>query len=151
MRENLDPIGSRSDAELWSVLAKCRLDERFKSSDANGLDTPIEERGSNLSAGQKQLVCLARALIANRSILCIDEATASVDFETDHFIQRTIRSEFAHVTVLTIAHRINTIYDYDRVLVMDSGRVAEYDTVANLMADKTSLLYGLVNERKHLP
>jgi ATP-binding cassette subfamily C (CFTR/MRP) protein 10 len=149
LRENLDPTNTKSDDEIWQALEKCRLDTKFKSEqDEKGLDFEVEERGKNLSSGEKQLICLARALLSNRNILCIDEATASVDFETDSFIQKTIRSEFENVTVLTIAHRINTIFDYDKILVMDGGKVAEFDTVKNLIADKSSLFYNLVHETK---
>ena len=101
-----------------------------------------------MSAGERQLVCLARAILSNRKILCIDEATASVDFETDNFIQQTIRSEFKFVTVLTIAHRINTILDYDRVMVMDKGKVVEFDSVKALLANKASAFYQLVNSKE---
>ena len=149
LRENLDPTNTKSDDEIWQALEKCRLDTKFKNEQADkGLDFEVEERGKNLSSGEKQLICLARALLSNRNILCIDEATASVDFETDNFIQKTIRSEFENVTVLTIAHRINTIFDYDKILVMDGGKVAEFDTVKNLLANKSSLFFNLVHETK---
>ena len=149
LRENLDPTNTKSDDEIWQALEKCRLDTKFKNEqDDKGLDFEVEERGKNFSSGEKQLICLARALLSNRNILCIDEATASVDFETDNFIQKTIRSEFENVTVLTIAHRINTIFDYDKILVMDGGKVAEFDTVKNLLANKSSLFFNLVHETK---
>jgi ABC-type multidrug transport system fused ATPase/permease subunit len=146
LRENIDPTKTKSDDEIWRALAKVRLDKKFKNKDSNGLDTLIEEKGKNVSCGEKQLICLARAIASNRKILCIDEATASVDFETDNFIHQTIKQEFKHVTVLNIAPRINTIYDYDKIIVVDSGKVAEFDTVENLLANKASLFYSLVNE-----
>ncbi|CAF0839258.1 unnamed protein product [Brachionus calyciflorus] len=149
LRENLDPSGQRSDEELWQVLKETRLDQKFMQN-AAGLDMIIEETGKNLSVGEKQLICLARAILTNRKILCIDEATAQVDFETDNLIQETIRNKFRDTTVLTIAHRINTIFDYDKILVMDNGRVAEFNTVKNLMDDKNSLFYALVNETRNL-
>lgn len=144
----MDPSGLCSDADLWSALRDVHLDLKFRASQEpeSGLDWPIEEKGKNLSAGERQLVCLARAILANRSIICIDEATASVDFETDSFIQTTIRTKFKDVTVLTVAHRIKTIFDYDRILVMDEGRVAEFDTVANLLANPNSLFSRLCDE-----
>lgn len=149
LRENLDPSGQRDDSQLWDVLKKCRLDDKFKS-DPAGLDLKIEEKGKNLSSGEKQLACLARAMLTNRKILCIDEATASVDFETDRFIQETIRNEFAHFTVLTIAHRIDTILDYDRILVLDKGKVIEFDTPKSLLSNASSMFYSLVNSsNKH--
>lgn len=90
-----------------------------------GLNTKVGDGGGNLSAGQRQLICLARAALAGCKVLILDEATANVDTDTDKHIQRTIRTKFARSTVLTIAHRLNTVMDYDRVIVMDKGRVAE--------------------------
>lgn len=145
LRVNLDPSESKTDEQLWSVLADVHLAEKFRRL-PDGLDTLIEEKGKNLSSGEKQLVCLARAILSERKIICIDEATSSVDFETDKFIQETIRTKFRNVTVLTIAHRINTIFDYDRILVMNNGQVAEFDLVSNLLTNKTSLFYSLANE-----
>lgn len=145
LRENLDPTGTRSDADLWTVLKKCHLDQKFSTASTGGLDERLEEKGQNLSGGEKQLICLARALLTNRRILCIDEATASVDFQTDRLIQETIRSEFASTTVLTIAHRVQTILDCDRILAMSGGKVAEFDTVENLLAKPESVFYKLVN------
>ena len=147
LRSNLDPNRTRSDDEIWQALSRCRLDAKFRSM-PSGLDLEIEERGVNLSSGEKQLVCLTRAILSAKKILCIDEATASVDFETDNFIQQTLRDEFKDVTVLTIAHRINTIFDYDRVLVMSDGKIGEFGSVKNLLHNKQSLFYGLVSEQQ---
>lgn len=149
LRENLDPLGMKSDDEIWNVLQETALGVKF-SRDQDILNTMIEERGKNLSSGEKQLICLARAILANRKIICIDEATAQVDFETDNLIQNVIRSKFKNTTVLTIAHRIQTIFDYDRIMVLDSGRIAEFDTAQNLINDKNSLFYSLVNENPNL-
>ncbi len=101
-----------------------------------------------MSSGEKQLICLARALLSDRKILCIDEATASVDFQTDQLIQETIKSEFRETTVITIAHRVQTILEYDRILVMNEGRVAEFDTVEGLLGNQQSLFYRLVNSKE---
>lgn len=160
LRANLDPSGTKTDAELWSALRDVHLDLKFRASrndesessnrsnsSGSGLDWAIEEKGKNLSSGERQLVCLARAILANRSIICIDEATASVDFETDAFIQSTIRAKFKNVTVLTVAHRVNTIFDYDRILCLDAGRVVEFDTPSNLLA-RSSLFARLCNEAR---
>jgi ATP-binding cassette subfamily C (CFTR/MRP) protein 10 len=148
LRENLDPSESKTDDELWQALRKCRLDEKFRQH-VEGLNWLVEEKGKNLSTGEKQLICLARAVLSNRKILCIDEATASVDLETDNFVQQAIRNEFSNVTVLTIAHRINTIFDYDKIVVMSDGQIAEFDTVANLVSNKNSLFYSLLNEKEN--
>lgn len=109
----------------------------------SGLDHEILEGGSNLSVGQRQLMCLARALLRKTKVLILDEATAAVDLETDDLVQATIRREFSDCTVLTIAHRLNTIMDNNRVMVLDQGRIAEYDTPDNLLANKNSIFYGM--------
>merc|ERR1719391_1040359 len=106
----------------------------------------ITEGGTNLSVGQKQLLCLVRALLRKTKILVLDEATAAVDLETDDLIQKTIRQEFADCTVLTVAHRLRTVMDSTRVVVMDKGSIKEFDTPARLLKDKTSIFYSLANE-----
>lgn len=140
LRTNLDPFGVYEDAVLWSALKRAWLVDR-ESEGPEGqssrftLDTPIEDEGLNMSAGERSLVSLARALVKDSQIVVLDEATANVDYETDSRIQRTIATEFRHKTLLTIAHRINTILAYDRVLVMDKGQVAAFDTPAKLFTD----------------
>ncbi|KAI5951939.1 hypothetical protein KGF54_005014 [Candida jiufengensis] len=166
VRENLDPFGKYDDAKLWKVLELAHLkehiesmetepteDEKSKSKNPDeiikkkGLDAKIEDGGSNLSAGQKQLLCLARALLNETSkILVLDEATAAVDSQTDKIIQETIRSEFKDKTILTIAHRIDTIMDSDKILVLDHGKVAEFDSPQNLLKNKDSIFYSLSKE-----
>ena len=100
------------------------------------LDAQVAEGGKNLSHGAKQLICFARAILRKSKVLILDEATASIDNETDKKIQSLVRERFKDSTVLTIAHRLNTIYDSDRVLVMDSGQVIEYDAPQTLLADE---------------
>ncbi|KFR10532.1 Multidrug resistance-associated protein 7 [Opisthocomus hoazin] len=144
VRENLDPQGKRTDAELHEVLEQCHLRDAVTRM---GESEPIElgKRGKRLSVGQRQLVCLARALLTQAKVLCIDEATASVDQKTDQLLQQTIRQRFADKTVLTIAHRLNTILDSDRVLVMQAGRVAELDSPTHLSKKDGSLFQHLLH------
>ena len=111
-----------------------------------GLETEMSEGGSNFSVGQRQLVCLARAILRKTKILVLDEATAAVDLETDDLIQATIREEFSDCTVLTIAHRIKTILDNDRVLVMESGNIKEFDQPDVLLNDKESAFYKMAKD-----
>ncbi|NXW78217.1 MRP7 protein, partial [Hirundo rustica] len=146
IRENLDPQGKRTDAELREVLEQCHLWDAVTQ--MGGLDSELGERGKSLSVGQRQLVCLARALLTQAKVLCIDEATASVDPKTDQLLQQTIRQRFADKTVLTIAHRLNTILDSDRVLVMQAGRVAELDSPACLSQKDGSLFQRLLHSRQ---
>uniref|UniRef100_A0A7N9ARN0 ATP-binding cassette, sub-family C (CFTR/MRP), member 10 n=1 Tax=Mastacembelus armatus TaxID=205130 RepID=A0A7N9ARN0_9TELE len=130
IRENLDPCGRHPDQQLLDVLDQCHLSSVV--SRMGGLDAEVGERGKSLSVGQRQLLCLSRALLTQAKVLCIDEATASVDQKTDRLLQQTIRDMFQDKTVLTIAHRINTIMDCDRVLVMHAGKVVEFDSPAAL-------------------
>ncbi|BES88771.1 Multidrug resistance-associated protein [Nesidiocoris tenuis] len=144
LRRNLDPFLKHPDHELWAALEDIDLTEITK--DGHGLDSAISDCGNNLSVGQRQLICLARAVLKNRNIIVLDEATASVDPETDAQIQKTIRKRFAHCTVITIAHRLNTIMDCDRIIVMDAGRAVEMDTPHNLLQNEDGYFYSLVQE-----
>ncbi|XP_066862354.1 ATP-binding cassette sub-family C member 10 isoform X4 [Kogia breviceps] len=142
VRENLDPRGLYEDKALWQALEQCHLSEVIVS--GGGLDGELGEGGRSLSLGQRQLLCLARALLTDAKILCIDEATASVDQKTDQLLQQTICKRFANKTVLTIAHRLNTILNSDRVLVLQAGRVAELDSPAVLRKQPHSLFQQLL-------
>ncbi|MCI4375884.1 hypothetical protein PGIGA_G00114740 [Pangasianodon gigas] len=135
LRMNLDPFDAYSDEEVWSALELAHL-KHFVSGLPDKLNYECSEGGENLSLGQRQLVCLARALLRKTKILVLDEATAAVDLETDTLIQSTIRSQFEDCTVLTIAHRLNTIMDYTKVLVMDKGHIMEMDSPANLISQR---------------
>uniref|UniRef100_A0A3B3ZW81 ABC-type glutathione-S-conjugate transporter n=1 Tax=Periophthalmus magnuspinnatus TaxID=409849 RepID=A0A3B3ZW81_9GOBI len=135
LRMNLDPFDTYSDEEMWSALELAHL-KNFVSNLPDKLNYECSEGGENLSLGQRQLVCLARALLRKTKILVLDEATAAVDLETDTLIQSTIRTQFEDCTVLTIAHRLNTIMDYTRVIVMDRGHISEMDSPANLIAQR---------------
>lgn len=158
IRYNLDPLDQYSDEQRWKAIKLAKLEEQVKTMAADQdledpLDSQISESGANLSVGQRQLVCLARVLLrAQQSkdltlepskILILDEATSSVDAETDRIIQETIRSEFTDLTILTIAHRLETIMDNDKILVLERGEIAEFDTPANLLANENSQFYSL--------
>lgn len=145
LRMNLDPFEWYSDSKLWEALDHAHLKSFVSSLDA-GLDYDVVEGGENLSVGQRQLVCLARALLRKTKILVLDEATAAVDLETDSLIQTTIRKEFANSSVLTIAHRLNTVMDYDRIMVLDKGEVAEFDAPTVLLKNKKSIFYGMAKD-----
>ncbi|XP_045472447.1 probable multidrug resistance-associated protein lethal(2)03659 [Harmonia axyridis] len=143
MRKNLDPFEEYSDEVLWNALEQVELKETVDEM-TQGLHSLVSDSGSNFSVGERQLVCLARALIRNNKILVLDEATANVDPYTDSLIQKTIRNKFADCTVLTVAHRLNTVMDSDKILVMRAGRVEEFDHPHLLLEKKEGLLYGLV-------
>uniref|UniRef100_A0A8C9SE94 ATP-binding cassette, sub-family C (CFTR/MRP), member 3 n=1 Tax=Scleropages formosus TaxID=113540 RepID=A0A8C9SE94_SCLFO len=144
LRMNLDPFEKYSDDEVWRALELSHL-KKFVANHPSKLNLECTEGGENLSVGQRQLVCLARALLRKTRILILDEATAAIDLETDDLIQSTIRTQFEDCTVFTIAHRLNTIMDYTRVLVLDKGRIAEFDTPANLIAQK-GIFYGMAKD-----
>ncbi|XP_064381893.1 ATP-binding cassette sub-family C member 4-like isoform X2 [Halichondria panicea] len=143
MRYNLDPFNEFSDNELWDVLEQVQLKGAVEQLEGQ-LAGEVSEGGSNFSAGQKQLVCLARALLKKNKILILDEATANVDLKTDEIIQDTLHSNFAECTVITIAHRINTVIDSDKILVLESGEVKEFGRPRDLLQDKTSLFSEMV-------
>ncbi|KAK4841988.1 hypothetical protein QYF36_013851 [Acer negundo] len=145
VRTNLDPLEQHSDQEIWEVINKCRLEEIIRQ-DRRLLDAPVAEDGENWSLGQRQLVCLARVLLKKRRILVLDEATASIDTATDNVIQQTIREETNRCTVITVAHRIPTVIDNDLVLVLDEGKIVEYDSPGKLLEDNTSSFSKLVTE-----
>ncbi|KAG6453080.1 multidrug resistance-associated protein 1 isoform X1 [Manduca sexta] len=145
LRMNLDPFEVYTDEEIWRSLEHAHL-KTFVQGLQAGLRHEVAEGGENLSVGQRQLVCLARALLRKTPLLVLDEATAAVDLETDELIQKTIRSEFASCTVLTIAHRLNTIMDSTKVMVLDRGQLVEYAPPEQLLQDKNSIFYSMAKD-----
>ncbi|XP_020506427.1 LOW QUALITY PROTEIN: ATP-binding cassette sub-family C member 4 [Labrus bergylta] len=145
VRKNLDPFHQHLDDDLWRSLEEVQLKSVVEELPAK-LETVLAESGSNFSVGQRQLVCLARAILRKNRILIIDEATANVDPRTDELIQKTIRDKFRECTVLTIAHRLHTIIDSDRILVLDSGTIQELDCPFTLLQNKEGALYKLVQQ-----
>lgn len=146
LRSNLDPLNEFDDAALWAAIESVELKQIFHS-----LDHTIEKGGSNLSLGQRQLVCLARAVVRNNKILVLDEATANVDSKTDSLIQKTLRDKFSYCTVITIAHRLNTVMDSDKILVMDGGEIVEYDHPDTLLKNSNGHFYKLANQIDIMP
>ncbi|KAF9091354.1 hypothetical protein BGX23_005238 [Mortierella sp. AD031] len=145
IRTNLDPFNEHDDAALWATLKRVHLigEDGAESSSFGNLDSEVQENGSNFSQGQRQLIGLARALLKQSKIIILDEATASVDHETDARIQATIREEFKESTLLTIAHRLRTIIDFDKVLVMDHGRVVQFDTPWKLIQEEGGIFRNM--------
>ncbi|CAN6450107.1 unnamed protein product [Victoria cruziana] len=145
LRFNLDPFQQYADIAIWEALDKCHLGNLVRR-DRRLLDAPIDEDGDNWSVGQRQLLCLARALLKQRRIVVLDEVTASIDTATDHLIQKTIRQTTWNCTVITIAHRLPTVIDNDLVLVLHEGKVLEYDSPDQLLKDSSSAFSKLATE-----
>lgn len=154
IRSNLDPFDQYTDEQIFEALKRVNLigrEERARDVDSSqenknkflDLTNAVSEGGSNLSQGQRQLMCLARSLLKSPKVILLDEATASIDYQSDAMIQQTIREEFAGSTILTIAHRLRSIIDYDKILVMDAGKVVEYDDPYALIANKETLFYSM--------
>ena len=145
LRLNLDPFSLYSDTELWNVLDLVNLRSYVQTLES-GLHHSITEGGNNLSVGQRQLICLARALIRKTKILILDEATAAVNVETDTIIQRTIRQQFSECTIFTITHRIETVIDYDRIMVLHNGEILEFDNPSKLLQTEDSIFRSMAYE-----
>jgi ABC-type multidrug transport system fused ATPase/permease subunit len=147
IRSNMDPFSQFSDEQIWHALDQCGLKISVEGM-PGGLGATVAEFGSNLSAGMRQMLVMGRALLKNCRILMLDEATSSVDFETDKEMQRALREAFKNTTVLTIAHRINTIMDSDKILVMKDGVVAEYAPPQELLKDENSIFSEIVRHAR---
>ncbi|CAN1300401.1 ABC transporter C family member 10 [Linum perenne] len=145
VRYNLDPLSQHTDQEIWKVLEKCHLRDAILEKEER-LNAPVAQDGSNWSMGQRQLFCLGRAILKRSRILVLDEATASIDNATDSILQKTIKSEFEDCTVITVAHRIPTVMDCNKVLGISDGKVVEYDEPVELMKRESSLFAQLVKE-----
>ncbi|RYQ86554.1 hypothetical protein Ahy_B10g106219 isoform D [Arachis hypogaea] len=143
VRFNLDPFTEHNDADMWQALERAHLKDVIRRNPL-GLDAQVLEGGDNFSVGQRQLLSLARALLRRSKVLVLDEATAAVDVRTDALIQKTIRQEFQSCTMLIIAHRLNTVIDCNRILLLDSGRVLEYDSPDKLLSNEASAFYKMV-------
>ena len=143
VKKNLDPFDDHDESRLWEVLEDVQLKSFFDELPQK-LDTDFGSDSYQLSVGQKQLLCLARAILRNNRILIVDEATANIDLQTDKLIQQKIREKFTTCTVLTIAHRIDTIIDSDIILTMEAGTAVEYDPPLTLLKNPTSYFFGLV-------
>ncbi|KAK2949702.1 Multidrug resistance-associated protein [Blattamonas nauphoetae] len=148
IRYNLDLAGKASDDRIWEVLEMIEMRDIIAGL-PYGLDSQVAEGGSNFSAGQRQLLCFGRAILNNCRVVVMDEATANVDVETDAKIQRTIREQFREQTVIVIAHRLNTIMDSTRIMVMDQGYLSEFDTPENLKANPDSAFNALIQSLNH--
>ena len=142
LRENVDPSNYYSDEQIIDVLKDVGLEEFMEDKSLNYM---IESNGNNISIGEKQLICIARALIKKSKIILMDEATANIDYKTETFLQNSINKSMKDCTVITIAHRIKTIINYDKILVLSNGEIVEYDTPKNLLAKK-GLFYRLYKE-----
>uniref|UniRef100_A0A1X7UA79 Uncharacterized protein n=1 Tax=Amphimedon queenslandica TaxID=400682 RepID=A0A1X7UA79_AMPQE len=145
VRYNLDPFQEYDDDRIWKSLEQVQLKNVVDGLEGK-LESDVSEGGANFSVGQRQLFCLARALLQNNTIIILDEATANVDLETDAIIQQVIRKQFSGSTVLTIAHRLDTVMDSNRIMVLRSGQLVEFDVPHLLLSDSSSYLSKLVQQ-----
>ncbi|XP_056327683.1 ATP-binding cassette sub-family C member 5 [Danio aesculapii] len=143
VRSNLDPWDQYTDAQIWEALEKTHIKDMV-SQLPNSLHSEVTDNGENFSVGERQLLCVARALLRHSKILLLDEATAAIDTETDRLIQDTIRSSFSGCTTLVIAHRLNTVLGCNRIMVLDQGQILEFDTPSNLLADENSRFHAMM-------
>ncbi|XP_056106276.1 ATP-binding cassette sub-family C member 5 [Rhinichthys klamathensis goyatoka] len=143
VRSNLDPWDHYTDAQIWEALEKTHIKDMVNQL-PNSLHSEVTDNGENFSVGERQLLCVARALLRHSKILLLDEATAAIDTETDRLIQDTIRSSFSGCTTLVIAHRLNTVLNCNRIMVLDQGQILEFDTPSNLLANENSCFHAMM-------
>lgn len=143
LRLNLDPFNLHSDEQLYQVLQQAHL---TSYAIPGGLEYQLMDSGMNWSVGQRQQLCLARALLKKSKILILDEATASLDPQTEQLIHRTIEEQFSDCSVIAIAHRLNFVFSYHRILLLDNGRVCEFDSPKVLLSNQKSAFYSLAKE-----
>ncbi|KAF7291603.1 hypothetical protein HMN09_01251400 [Mycena chlorophos] len=148
IRANLDPFGAHEDAALNEALRGAGLFSLRIDGETSGLtlDSVVDREGSNLSLGERQIVAMARAIVRRTPLVVLDEATSAIDFETDALIQRTLRTEFQGTTVISVAHRLQSVMDYDRVMVLDAGSIVEFGAPKELVAKEKGLLRAMVEE-----
>ena len=146
LRENLDPLTKHEDADLWRVLEEVQLKTLVDHLEGH-LDYEVSERGGNFSVGERQLLCLARVLLEQNKVLVLDEPTAHVDPSTEQTIQTTVRDQLRESTVITVAHRLNTIRDCDKILVMEGGTAVEFDSYEELMKKEDGVFAGMAKKQ----
>ena len=145
LRYNIDPIKAYSDNEIMHVMKKIGFDYILKQN-KDGLDQKISENGSNLSIGEKQLICITRAILRKSKIIVLDEATASIDYKTEEIIQKALNEILSSSTMISIAHRIKTVINADKILVLENGEIIEFDTPENLLNNKKSYFYDFYSK-----
>ena len=146
LRKNLDPLTKHEDADLWRVLEEVQLKTLVDHLEGH-LDYEVSEGGGNFSVGERQLLCLARVLLEQNKVLVLDEPTAHVDPSTEQTIQTTVRDQLRESTVITVAHRLNTIRDCDKILVMEGGTAVEFDSYEELMRKEDGVFAGMAKKQ----
>ena len=144
IRDNLDPFTKYSDSTIWDALKSVQMIDVIKALPLQ-LDAAVAHEGSNFSVGQRQLLCLARALLLRNNIIVLDEPSANVDSKTDQLVQKTLRERFSEATIISVAHRLDTIIDYDKVLVLGDGKVIEFGSPSDLLSKEGGHFLSLVN------